>query len=121
MDRNTLLPEMKLGWDRNTGVNRFLQSWKTNTIPGTGDYTFKMDIDGFLEVVLSRKGTEAYRSGPWNGRRFSGEPEMKSTAVINFELTYSSGDPKARIPLGYSGGGAAPNGAPMVVQLQMAW
>ncbi|KAI3710379.1 hypothetical protein L2E82_40159 [Cichorium intybus] len=87
---DTLLPEMKLGWDRNTGVNRFLQSWKTNTDPGTGDYTFKMDVDGFPEVVLSRKGTEAYRSGPWNGRRFSGVPEMKSAVVINFEFKYNS-------------------------------
>ncbi|KAL7590990.1 receptor-like serine/threonine-protein kinase SD1-8 [Lactuca sativa] len=87
---DTLLPEMKLGWNADTGVNRFLQSWKTNSDPGSGDFTFKMDTDGFPEVILSKKGTETYRSGPWNGRRFSGVPEMKSAVVINFKFEYNS-------------------------------
>ncbi|KAL4563132.1 hypothetical protein LXL04_027165 [Taraxacum kok-saghyz] len=87
---DTLLPEMKLGWNRSTGQNRFLQSWKTSTDPGSGDYTFKMDTDGFPEIVLSRRGVETYRSGPWNGRRFSGVPEMKSAVVIDFFFKYNS-------------------------------
>lgn len=83
---DTLLPGMKLGWDRKTGVNRVLTSWKSNIDPGTGDYSFKMNIDGFPEIFILRKGTEIYRSGPWNGRRFSGVPEMKTVKVIEFEF-----------------------------------
>ncbi|GJU88689.1 receptor-like serine/threonine-protein kinase SD1-8 [Tanacetum coccineum] len=31
---DTLLPGMKLGWNRKTGTNLFLSSWKTNEDPG---------------------------------------------------------------------------------------
>ncbi|KAL8228664.1 hypothetical protein R6Q57_013564 [Mikania cordata] len=86
---DTLLPGMKLGWDRKTGVNRFLKSWKTTGDPGSGNYSFKMNIDGFPEVFLTKKETEMktlYRSGPWNGLRFSGVPEMKGVSLIKFEF-----------------------------------
>ncbi|KAK1422637.1 hypothetical protein QVD17_17923 [Tagetes erecta] len=86
---DTLLPGMKLGWDRKTGANRFLQSWKTSSDPGSGDYSFKMNIDGFPEVFLWKNETEMktmYRSGPWNGKRFSGVPEMKGVSLIKFEF-----------------------------------
>ncbi|KAJ0745908.1 putative protein kinase RLK-Pelle-DLSV family [Helianthus annuus] len=87
---DTLLPGMKLGWDRKTGVNRFLRSWKTNTDPGSGDYSFKMNIDGFPEVYLTSGKRTVYRSGPWNGRRFSGVPEMKGVSEIVFEFQNNS-------------------------------
>ncbi|KAD3069315.1 hypothetical protein E3N88_37195 [Mikania micrantha] len=87
---DTLLPGMKLGWNRKTGVNQFLQSWKMNTDPGSGDYSFKMNIDGFPEVFLLTGTTPLYRSGPWNGRRFSGVPEMKNVSLIEFEFQNNS-------------------------------
>ncbi|KAL8228665.1 hypothetical protein R6Q57_013565 [Mikania cordata] len=74
---DTLLPGMKLGWDRKTGD------------PGSGNYSFKMNIDGFSEIFLTKKETEMktlYRSGPWNGLRFSGVPEMKGVSLIKFEF-----------------------------------
>ncbi|KAK9064213.1 hypothetical protein SSX86_015593 [Deinandra increscens subsp. villosa] len=86
---DTLLPGMKLGWDRKTGVNRFVQSWKTDTDPGSGDYYCKMNIDGFPEFFVLKKETgmkTVYRSGPWTGRSFSGIPEMKSVSLVNFEF-----------------------------------
>ncbi|XP_076884143.1 receptor-like serine/threonine-protein kinase SD1-8 isoform X1 [Bidens hawaiensis] len=85
---DTLLPGMKLGWARKTGKNQFLRSWKTSMDPGSGDYYFKMNLDGFPEIFLS-KGPEmkkVYRSGPWNGLRFSGVPEMKGVSLIEFEF-----------------------------------
>ncbi|KAK9064217.1 hypothetical protein SSX86_015597 [Deinandra increscens subsp. villosa] len=96
---DTLLPGMKLGWDRKTGVNRFLQSWKTSNDPGdpgSGEYSFKMNIDGFPEIFLFTGMKTRYRSGPWNGKRFSGVPEMKTVSLIDFafqdnadEVSYS--------------------------------
>ncbi|MFS8015328.1 putative protein kinase RLK-Pelle-DLSV family [Helianthus anomalus] len=83
---DTLLPGMRLGWDRKTGVNRFLRSWKSGMDPGSGSYTFKMNIDGFPEIFLSAGVKPVYRSGPWNGKRFSGVPEMKGVSVIKFEF-----------------------------------
>ncbi|KAL6201081.1 hypothetical protein ACLB2K_024796 [Fragaria x ananassa] len=94
---DTLLPEMKLGWNLKTGLNRYISSWKSLDDPSTGDYTFKLDYHGFPEVFLRQKYTIQYRSGPWNGLRFSGVPEMNSANngigfkfVVNEEEVYYS-------------------------------
>lgn len=83
---DTLLPEMKLGWSRKTGNTWFLTSWKNNTDPGSGDYSFKMDIEGFPELVIWKNDTKTSRSGPWTGKMFSGTPEMKGVSIMNFEF-----------------------------------
>nr|GEV94670.1 receptor-like serine/threonine-protein kinase SD1-8 [Tanacetum cinerariifolium] len=83
---DTLLPGMKLGWSRKTGNTWFLASWKNNTDPASGDYSVKMDIEGFPELVMWKNGTKTSRSGPWTGKMFSGTPEMKGVStIINFE------------------------------------
>lgn len=83
---DTLLPGMKLGWDSKTGLNRFLTSWKNAGDPGTGDYSFKLNISGFPECFLTKKQSIVYRSGPWNGLRFSGVPQMKASPIFTFEF-----------------------------------
>ncbi|KAI3710374.1 hypothetical protein L2E82_40153 [Cichorium intybus] len=96
---DTLLPEMKLGWDRKSGLNRFLRSWKTNDNPASGDYSFKLNISGYPEILaLMNNEKITWRTGPWNGRRFSGMPEMKGVDIMQFEfeenpdeITYSFG------------------------------
>ncbi|XP_023758537.1 receptor-like serine/threonine-protein kinase SD1-8 isoform X1 [Lactuca sativa] len=87
---DTLLPEMKLGWDRKSGIHRFLRSWKTNIVPSTGDYSFKLDIAGFPELVTMNDETIIWRSGPWNGLRFSGTPQMVGLNIMKFELQDNS-------------------------------
>ncbi|EPS70219.1 hypothetical protein M569_04543, partial [Genlisea aurea] len=93
---DTLLPGMKLGWDSKTGENRAITSWKDSGDPSTGDYAFRMNTSGFPEVYLTNQGVIMYRSGPWNGLRFSGVPEMAPNSVLTFnfvmtpqEITYS--------------------------------
>ncbi|KAK4487770.1 hypothetical protein RD792_005552 [Penstemon davidsonii] len=83
---DTLLPGMKLGWDSKSRLNRYLTSWKSPDDPSSGDFSFKLDINGFPEIYLTRKQRIIYRSGPWNGLRFSGVPEMKSTSPFNFQF-----------------------------------
>lgn len=83
---DTLLPGMKLGWDRKTGLNRNLRSWKSENDPSSGDYSFTLDINGFPEIFLKNEQVIQYRSGPWNGIRFSGVPEMKPLTVISFSF-----------------------------------
>jgi hypothetical protein len=76
---DTLLPGMKLGWDLTTGLDRYLTTWASPGDPSPGDYTFGIDIPGVPEGFIRYNGTVApvYRNGPWNGLRFSGEPEME--------------------------------------------
>lgn len=83
---DTLLPGMKLGWDLDHGLDRYLTSWKSSVDPSTGDYSFKLDFRGFPEIfLLSKQGVE-YRSGPWNGLRFSGVPEMAPLNGLGFDF-----------------------------------
>ncbi|KAK9936204.1 hypothetical protein M0R45_013057 [Rubus argutus] len=83
---HTLLPEMKLGWDLNTGFDRYLTSWKSPEDPAVGDFSFKLDYHGFPEFFLRQKTSTIYRSGPWNGLRFSGVPEMNAANGIGFNF-----------------------------------
>lgn len=88
---NTLLPGMKLGWDMNRGFNRYLTAWKGAVDPSSGDFTFKLDYRGNPEIFLRNKDVIRYRSGPWNGRRFSGVPEMVQRSDIEFAFV-TNGD-----------------------------
>ncbi|XAR66355.1 Non-specific serine/threonine protein kinase [Bertholletia excelsa] len=83
---DTLLPDMKLGWDAKTTLNRNLTSWKSNYNPSSGNFSFKMDISGFPEFFLLQNNVRVYRSGPWNGLRFSGVPEMNTSSVLTFNF-----------------------------------
>ncbi|XP_034696954.1 receptor-like serine/threonine-protein kinase SD1-8 [Vitis riparia] len=86
---DTLLPGMKLGWDQKTGSNRYLTSWKSKEDPSSGDYSFRLDPRGFPEIFIWNKQEKKYRSGPWNGVRFSGVPEMKSSSVFAFDFEWN--------------------------------
>ncbi|VVB12209.1 unnamed protein product [Arabis nemorensis] len=87
---DTLLPEMKLGWDLKTGFNRFLSSWSSPDDPSSGDFSFKLETRGFPEVFLWNRESRVYRSGPWNGIRFSGVPEMRPFDYMVFNFTTSN-------------------------------
>ncbi|XP_052110939.1 receptor-like serine/threonine-protein kinase SD1-8 isoform X15 [Arachis duranensis] len=87
---DTLLPEMKIGWNLDTGTEKHLTSWKVKgEDPSSGDYTMKVDYHGLPEILLSKNQTIICRSGPWNGERFSGHPAMKdNTYGLKFNFTY---------------------------------
>ncbi|GAY69191.1 hypothetical protein CUMW_270080 [Citrus unshiu] len=41
---DTLLPDMKLGWDLKTGLKRYLSSWESADDPSPGKFTYGLDI-----------------------------------------------------------------------------
>ena len=75
---NTLLPFMKLGLDRRTGLNRFLTSWKSKDDPGIGNYSFQIVTTGYPQAYLYTGQTVLWRAGFWTGLRWSGVPKMIS-------------------------------------------
>ncbi|XP_038979332.1 receptor-like serine/threonine-protein kinase SD1-8 [Phoenix dactylifera] len=87
---DTLLPGMKLGLDLTTGLDRYLTTWKSTDDPSPGDYSFKLDPHGSPEFFIWKGSTKEYRNGPWNGIRFSGEPEMDSDSYFTFEFVDNS-------------------------------
>ncbi|RDY03179.1 G-type lectin S-receptor-like serine/threonine-protein kinase, partial [Mucuna pruriens] len=69
---DTLLPEMKLGWNRKTGLYRRVTAWKNWDDPSPGNFTWGITLDSNPEMVLWKGSLKYHRSGPWNGVRFSG-------------------------------------------------
>ncbi|XP_061337978.1 G-type lectin S-receptor-like serine/threonine-protein kinase At4g27290 isoform X2 [Gastrolobium bilobum] len=83
---DTFLPGMKIGWNMKTGLNRYLSAWKNWDDPSPGDFTWGLVLGNTPELVMWKGETKYYRSGPWNGVRFSG----KTTPL--FELEFVSND-----------------------------
>ncbi|XP_022716023.1 G-type lectin S-receptor-like serine/threonine-protein kinase At4g27290 isoform X2 [Durio zibethinus] len=80
---DTMIPGMKLGSNLQTGYEWHLSSWKSLQDPSTGDYTYKLDHQGLPQLFL-RKGTKiVYRSGPWDGVRFTGDRKFDENVVFN--------------------------------------
>ncbi|KAL5579242.1 hypothetical protein UlMin_011684 [Ulmus minor] len=79
---DTLIPGMKFGWNLKTGQNWSLTSWSTPQDPSTGSFTYEIDPRG-LPQVIQRNGSEIlYRTGPWDGVRFGGDPALKQPGGI---------------------------------------
>ncbi|KAL5061626.1 hypothetical protein RYX36_023363, partial [Vicia faba] len=91
---NTLLPEMKIGWDKKTGINRLQTAWKNWEDPSLGDFTSSMSLSNNPEVVVLKGSSEFYRTGPMIGTTSSGvygmqdNPIFKSEVVSNEDEAY---------------------------------
>ncbi|GLT46751.1 hypothetical protein SLA2020_204810 [Shorea laevis] len=83
---DTLLPEMKLGWDLRTGLNRQSSAWKSPDDPCPGDLIFGVSPYNNPEIVIWKGSQKYYRSGPWNGIGMSGAPRLKPNPWFTFNL-----------------------------------
>ncbi|GLT31625.1 hypothetical protein SLA2020_063510 [Shorea laevis] len=84
---DTLIPGMKLGWDLRTGLDRRLLAWKNSDDPSPGDFTWEIELQGNPEAVLWKGSQKYFRSGPWNGIRFSGAPYLSpDNRVFSYEF-----------------------------------
>ncbi|KAH7546557.1 hypothetical protein FEM48_Zijuj01G0213400 [Ziziphus jujuba var. spinosa] len=88
---DTLLPKMKLGWDLKTGLKRGLSSWRNPEDPCPGNFTYGMELGPrtYPEEYIRNGNTKYYRTGPWNGLRFSGVPEQKANDFLGFNFVYN--------------------------------
>ncbi|WVZ50410.1 hypothetical protein U9M48_001663 [Paspalum notatum var. saurae] len=74
---NTLLSGMKVGEDSWNGAEWHLTSWSSADDPSPGPYRRVLDSSGGLPDFVLRQGNATiYRTGPWNGRSFSGATEV---------------------------------------------
>ncbi|KAB1206362.1 G-type lectin S-receptor-like serine/threonine-protein kinase RKS1 [Morella rubra] len=83
---NTMLPNMKLGLDRRTGLNRWLTSWKSEDDPGIGNWLYKVDTNGSPQFFLYKGSVPTWRSGPWNGYGWSGVPNIEQDSIFNVSV-----------------------------------
>nr|POE76385.1 g-type lectin s-receptor-like serine/threonine-protein kinase [Quercus suber] len=90
---DTQLPGMKMGWNFKAGLNRFLTSWKNATDPSRGEFTYTFDNLGLPQLVFRKGSEKKFRTGLWNGQRFSGavtniNPVFKPNIVYNKDELY---------------------------------
>nr|POF03120.1 g-type lectin s-receptor-like serine/threonine-protein kinase rks1 [Quercus suber] len=64
---NTILPFMKVGLDQQTGLSRYLTSWKSLDDPKIGKYSFKLDPIGYPQLLLYKGtfGMYTWGNGKW--------------------------------------------------------
>ncbi|XP_004295399.1 PREDICTED: G-type lectin S-receptor-like serine/threonine-protein kinase RKS1-like [Fragaria vesca subsp. vesca] len=65
---DTMLPFMKLGLNRRSGLNRFITSWKSKDDPGTGSCSFRLvDPNEFPQMIIYKNGAPWWRAevAPW--------------------------------------------------------
>ncbi|KAL2455060.1 S-locus lectin protein kinase family protein [Forsythia ovata] len=92
---NTILPNMKAGLNRKTGLNKFFRSWKSHDDPGTGEYGYKLELNGTPQFFFYKGPDRLWRTGPWNGLRWSGVPEMDLNFIYN--ISYVENDDEVTI------------------------
>jgi hypothetical protein len=90
---DTLLPEMKLGWNLVTGLERFLSSWKSTEDPAQGEYSVRIDLRGYPQWVNMEGAKIRARPGSWNGLGFTARglrpnPVFKYEFVLNEKEVY---------------------------------
>ncbi|KAL3651078.1 hypothetical protein CASFOL_007481 [Castilleja foliolosa] len=83
---DTLLPGMKLGWNLTSRQEFYLSSWRSNDNPSIGDFTYRCDPSGYPQNVLKKSRIVEYRTGPWNGIRFSGIPSLSKNRIFKYGL-----------------------------------
>ncbi|KAM4102017.1 hypothetical protein ACB094_05G191000 [Castanea mollissima] len=66
---NTILPFMKVGLDRQTGLSQYLTSWKSQ--------------DTRKQLLLYKGRTPLWRTETWSSQGLTGVPEMKSKLYIS--------------------------------------
>lgn len=84
---DTILAGMNIGFDYGRNLDTYLTSWKSDSDPSPGEYSYKMETRGVAQLVLWKGATEMYRSGPWTGKGFSGRPNMSPNGLFNFQYT----------------------------------
>lgn len=89
---DSLIAGMKLGWSLKENRNWSMSSWKNADDPSPGDFTYKVDHNGLPEFILQKGSEILYRSGNYDGIRFGGDPEIKSTPVYDPMFVYHANE-----------------------------
>ncbi|KAF7127048.1 hypothetical protein RHSIM_Rhsim11G0081400 [Rhododendron simsii] len=83
---NTLLPHMKLGWDRRMGLERFLTSWKSTDDPSTGEYSLRLELNEWPQLILFKGASSPVWRLPTRLKR-TRSAKAEDTAGSKFNVT----------------------------------
>ncbi|KAL8145935.1 hypothetical protein AgCh_003892 [Apium graveolens] len=86
---DTQLPGMKFGVDLVNGIDRCLTPWRSVDDPAPGNFTHKMDTNGFPQLLLWKGPVLWARAGPWVGLWFSGNSKTKMFGFYVDEFVFN--------------------------------
>ncbi|XP_050136931.1 G-type lectin S-receptor-like serine/threonine-protein kinase At1g11410 [Malus sylvestris] len=82
---DTVLPSMKIGLNRRSGLKWLLTSWKSQDDPGSGNFSYEIDPAEFPQFFFYKgRRTEWFRVGTWTGQRLSGVPGYVPNSFRSF-------------------------------------
>uniref|UniRef100_UPI0005C8F3E7 G-type lectin S-receptor-like serine/threonine-protein kinase At4g27290 n=1 Tax=Fragaria vesca subsp. vesca TaxID=101020 RepID=UPI0005C8F3E7 len=85
---DTRLPDMKLGWNLVTGLDRYISSWRSTEDPAQGEFSLRMDTHGFPQIFIMKGAKTLTRAGTWNGVELTGyQGRPNPVAVFEFVMT----------------------------------
>ncbi|CAI8606834.1 unnamed protein product [Vicia faba] len=89
---DTMLPGMKFGWDKKSGINRRITAWKNWEDPSSGDFTSSfVRLDTNPEIMFWKGSVEIYRIGAMIGVMSSGLMSMgvsglRTNPLFNYDF-----------------------------------
>ncbi|WJX92593.1 receptor protein-tyrosine kinase [Trifolium repens] len=83
---DTVLPGMKVGWDKKKGFDRYLIAWKNWDDPSSSDFTSALVQTPNPESFIWKGSTKLYRTGPWTGSRSSGIVGLTTNPLYDYEF-----------------------------------
>ncbi|XP_028791034.1 G-type lectin S-receptor-like serine/threonine-protein kinase At1g11410 [Neltuma alba] len=89
---DTLLPYAKLGVNKKTGQNWFLQAWKTDDDPGTGSFSVRFNTSGKAQMFAYKRNNPVWRAGSYNGEIFVGIPFIKRATATDYGINVTDND-----------------------------
>ncbi|KAL2943965.1 hypothetical protein RDABS01_032312 [Bienertia sinuspersici] len=87
------MPTMKLGRNLVTGLDRYMSSWITEDDPSKGQYIHYVDPSGYPQMfVKNNEDKITFRTGPWNGERFSGTSNLKPNEIYTYDFVMNENE-----------------------------
>ncbi|XP_048426459.1 G-type lectin S-receptor-like serine/threonine-protein kinase At4g27290 [Pyrus x bretschneideri] len=88
---DTLLPEMKLGWNLASGLERYVSSWKSTKDPAQGEFSLWIIHCGLPQLFTMKGEKIQVRGRSWTGihltgYEFRGKRELNPIAGAEFGL-----------------------------------
>ena len=83
---HSFLPKMKISANTRTGEKVVLTSWKSPSDPSIGSFSAGINPLNIPQIFIWNGSHPYWRSGPWNGQIYNGEPEMSSVFLSGFQV-----------------------------------
>lgn len=69
---DSVLPNMRFSFNKNSELRRGLQAWRTPSDPSVGRFSVGINSFGIFQIFIWDGDRPYWRSGPWNGNIFVG-------------------------------------------------